>query len=123
MPTKKTAAKFEKINSCDDWGNIRYYLGPIKYSSSGTVSQKDQDETRLLKNGDKLVVKLPNGKTAPAIAKVTQYTNTVMDMGHTYPAPAERLEIVLLGPVAKQLKGLGATSMSLDLSKLKARRA
>jgi hypothetical protein len=106
--------KFAKIITLDDWGNVGYYL-KAKKSSAGTWGHEEQDQSFRLKNGDKLVVKWPDGTLTNEVCKIVSVTNTVHDHGHEYTVKSERLYFAM--------KKFGAKVEFDDFSKIRVRRA
>jgi hypothetical protein len=103
---------FYTVMALDDWGYVQYFLGG-SLSSSGTASNRDQDPAMLLKNGDKVKVKWPDGKVSNEIVCIRKYDNTVHDMGHKYTVEAE------FGFVKAKVRG---TAVEIDINGLKMKR-
>lgn len=81
---------FTVIGVCNDWASESFYVGPI-VSKDGMHSFQEQDQSRRIKNGDKLLVKLLSGKVVKATAKVWEENTSYGDMGHTYTTKTDRL--------------------------------
>lgn len=88
---------FRTIGVCNDWASESYYIGTIVHDQPfGTVSARNQDESRRIKNGDRLEMVWPNGHVEAVTAVITERRTSYGDMGHTYDTTTEDLVFALV---------------------------
>jgi len=86
---------FYPMGVCNDWMYETFYIGPVIHSNAGTVSTNSQDKERKINNGDKLDVKLRDGRIVEATAFITMRNTSYGDMGHTCIESTEVLSLAI----------------------------